>query len=337
MTVSEFEEIPVWLDCDPGHDDAVAILLAAFSPKFKLLGISASYGNAAPEHTSYNALALVTALGKASDVKVYQGAQKPWIREPVYAADIHGASGLEGSSLLPVPRIELEKESYLDAMERAILEHSGRISLVCTGALTAAATLLRDRPHLKEHIKFISIMGGGINQGNCNPRKSAEFNIWIDPHAADFILRDEDVRHRCILVPLDLTHKAIATADIQDRILGNGCNIRRLFYELFLFFGLCYKNVQGFERGPPVHDPVTLLPLLAFYDPSLAATINFVYTRMDLHVTTELCEDEGKLVGVVPTDTEGSGVMVGFDLNFEFFWQQVYDALAAAESTSTIE
>ncbi|AEY98082.1 FAFR399Wp [Eremothecium gossypii FDAG1] len=335
MTVSESEQIPVWLDCDPGHDDAVAILLAAFSPKFRLLGVSASYGNAAPEHTTYNALALLTALGK-TDIKVYQGAKRPWVREPVYAEDIHGESGLEGSSLLPVPRIELEKESYLDAMERAILKYSGRISLICTGALTSAATLLRDRPHLKKHIKFISVMGGGIDQGNCNPRKSAEFNIWVDPHAAESVLCDEDIRDRCILVPLDLTHKAIATAEIQERVLGNGCNIRRLYYELFLFFGATYKNVQGFERGPPVHDPLTLLPLMAFYDPSLAATVGFVYRRMDLRVTTALSEDEGKLIGVVP-DTEGKGVIVGFDLNFEFFWQQIYNALAAAEGTSTIE
>lgn len=333
-------KIPIWLDCDPGHDDAVAILLSCFHPKFHLCGISASYGNAPPNKTAYNALSLITAMGKAKEVPVYAGAQRPWVRAAIYAPDIHGESGLDGTSLLPTPTCTLQTDkSYLDAIEEAIKAHEGELSFVSTGSMTSIATLLRERPHLKSKIRYISVMGGGINEGNRNPNNSAEFNIWIDPQAANSVLRDPLVKDKCILVPVDLTHKAIATKLVEKKVLGDGkSNLRKLFYELFLFFGHTYEDIQGFDDGPPVHDPLTLLPLLEFYGFEQPDKIAFVYRRLDLHaVEEEDSPDLGrtKIVKEYALDDE-TGTIVGFELNMDFFWQQVYNALDKASLSATI-
>ncbi|QLL30695.1 hypothetical protein HG536_0A05100 [Torulaspora globosa] len=337
MTISA---IPIWLDCDPGHDDVIAILLSCFHPAFKLVGLSASYGNAPLENTTYNARSVITAFGKGHEVTVYPGAKKPWVLEPEYASDVHGASGLDGTTLLPVPDCELNvKESYLDAMEKAIVAYGGEISLVSTGALTSVATLLRDRPHLKKLIKYISIMGGGFDVGNRNSHDSAEFNIWIDPHAANFIFSDPDIKNKCILLPLNVTHKAIATAEVQERIHANGrSKMRELFYELFKFFEHCYKDAQGFDH-PPTHDPLTLMPLLEFYGWEASSVIQFSYRRLDIYaVEHENSPDLGKTCIEKEYElSEGAGIMVGFDLNIEYFWEQVYNALNQAEQASTIE
>lgn len=334
------KKIPIWLDCDPGHDDAVAILLGCFHPSFHLCGISASYGNAPPEKTAYNALSLITAMGKAAEVPVFAGAQHPWVRRPIYAPDIHGESGLDGTSLLPKPKCALNKKNtYLDAMEEAILSNSGEISLVSTGSLTSVATLLREKPYLGQHIAYISIMGGGILEGNRNENNSAEFNIWIDPQAANSLFKDPEIKDKCILIPLDLTHKAIATKEVEARILGDGkSNLRKLFYELFLFFGHTYKDIQDFELGPPVHDPLTLMPLLVLYGLESPENLQFRYKRLDLNVIED---EQSPNLGRTEVlreydDNSDCGIIVGFDLKMEYFWRQVYDALHEAELVSSI-
>ena len=146
----------------------------------------------------YNTLSLLTALGKEKDIPVYKGAQRPWFKLPVYAPDIHGDSGLDGSTLLPKPTVTHVDGNYLDAMEQAILQNQGEISLISTGSMTSIATLLKERSHLKKHIKYISFMAGGFTVGNRNKNNSAEFNIWVDPHAANSIFMDEDIKD-CLL------------------------------------------------------------------------------------------------------------------------------------------
>lgn len=338
MTIGK---IPVWLDCDPGHDDAIAMLLACFHPAFNLLGISASYGNSSPQNTSYNARSLITAFGKESDVPIYSGAQKPWVREASYAPDIHGSSGLDGTTLLPLPRCELHKEkSYLDALEAAISEYQDDITILSTGSLTSVATLFRDRPHLKKAVRYISIMGGGIGIGNINENKSAEFNVWIDPEAANFVFKDDVIKNKCILLPLNVTHQAIATNDVVCKIRGEKENkLRQLFYELFKFFAHSYKDAQGFDLGPPTHDPLTLMPLLEFYNYESTSLVKFDYKRLDLSVVEDSeSPDLGKLCVVKEYSLEDAeGTIVGFNLNMNFFWEQVYQSLNLAENSSTIE
>ena len=333
-------KIPIWLDCDPGHDDAIAVLLGCFHPAFDILGISACYGNSSPENTYRNARSLLTAIGKAKDVPVYQGAQRPWKREPVYAPDIHGASGLDGTTLLPEPIGDILTQSYLDAVEEAVMATDGELAFISTGAVTSIATILKKRPHLKKHIRYISIMGGGLDVGNINVNKSAEFNIWVDPDAANSLFADPEINYKCILTPLDLTHKAIASQEVMKEIQGSsGSNLRKMFYDLFQFFSKSYKNAQGFETGPPVHDPITLIPLLELYGWETEPDIRFIYKRYDIEVLTdELSSDLGKLT--VENEfamDENKGVIVGVDLNFQYFWKQVYYVLEQAEKLSTIE
>lgn len=359
MTIST---IPIWLDCDPGHDDAIAILLSCFHPAFNLLGISTCFGNSSPENTDYNARSLLTAMNKINSVPIYHGAQKPWLRKELnYAPDIHGESGLDGTTLLPAPTREANNDmSYLDAMEQAILSHEGEVTLVSTGACTSIATLLKYKPELIDKIKFISIMGGSFNGvGNKNPNQSAEFNIWIDPHAAHYILTNPLFASKCILSPLNLTHKAIATKEIIENkiypIQLRKENLRTLFYELFLFFKKTYKDNQGFINGPPIHDPMTLYPLLQFYNYESSNIINFKYMKMDVDIITDLKDDDAGMVFALKeyndpkmneNDYEGlfdenltsrPGVIVGYDININYFWDQISDCLALAQESSTIE
>lgn len=339
MTVSK---IPIWLDCDPGHDDAIAILLGCFHPAFNLLGISTCFGNAPPENTDYNARSLLTAMGKAQAIPVYKGAQRPWKREPHYAPDIHGISGLDGTSLLPKPTFEARTDkTYIEAIEEAILANNGEISFVSTGALTTLATVFRCKPYLKKSVKYISIMGGGLHGlGNCNPNLSAEFNVWIDPDAANYIFRDPDVKDKCIVVPLNLTHKAIATYKVNEMIYNekNNSKLRELFFELFQFFAHTYKDMQGFESGPPIHDPVALMPLLEFYGWDPSSAVGFSYKRMDISCIDDVFnENSGKIIieKEYPNDSD-VGTIVGLDLNIQYFWDQIFEALNRADKVSTI-
>lgn len=325
--------IPVWLDCDPGHDDAFAILLSAFHPKFKLLGISTVYGNASNPNTAHNTLVLLDALGFNQDeVKVYSGEKRPLVKLPEYSPEIHGPSGLGGVDIPQVPRIqEPTDETYLQSMRRAILEYLGQICLVCTGTLTNMATLIKTYPELKSEIRFISIMGGGINIGNST--KYAEFNIKCDPHAAKEVLT--------ILVPLNITHTAIATEAVINEISGGLDEIKRsplkkLFYDTIIFFADTYRIEQGFAKGPPVNDPLAVfltLSLINKHD-SIEDNINFVYSRRHISVILEgEREGETEIVGgdLGDTDEESKGVYVGLGANIELFWSYILCSLEIAE------
>lgn len=330
--------IPIWIDCDPGHDDVMAILLGCFNPSFNLLGISTSYGNAPSECTSYNALSFLTALNKYKDIPVYQGAVKPWIREPEYASNIHGSTGLDGTNLLPVPKAKLQQGSYLDAIENCILTYKKEISIISIGPLTSIATLFREKPHLKHLIKFVSIMGGGFKAGNKNKTNTAEFNIWCDPHAANFIFHDSYLKNKCILIPLDLTHKVITTKKIREIILGEGVSrIRRLISDLLAFVSASYEASQGFTLGAPLHDPLTLLPLLQFYETENSEAVKLVFMRMDLDVITESNEFEGKMISLKKYECDATeGTIVCFNLNIELFWNLIFDSISKAELSSSI-
>ncbi|CCF58504.1 hypothetical protein KAFR_0E03530 [Kazachstania africana CBS 2517] len=345
MTITK---IPIWLDCDPGHDDAIAILISTFHPAFDLRGISTCYGNSSPKNTNYNARSLLTAMGMSRSIPVYKGAKRPWVRHTHYAEDIHGVTGLDGTSLLPTPSFKCKKDiTYLDAVEKEILKFDGELTFVSTGAMTSIATLMKSKPYLKEKIKFISIMGGGIGIGNKNINLSAEFNIWVDPQAAQFVLKDPILKDKCILSPLNLTHKAIANEIIFQRILADGhSKLRRLYFELFEFFYHTYKDIQGFSSGPPVHDPMTLYPILEFYEIESQDIVNFQYKRMDLEVITDLKDpDVGKIYPIVQYDEtlqhglniSGIGTIVGFDINIDYFWDQVLESLELAAKHSTID
>ncbi|CAK7264489.1 Uridine nucleosidase 1 [Sporothrix epigloea] len=230
--------VPVWLDCDPGHDDVFAILLSAYHPAIQFLGISAVYGNAPLKHTLWNARSTLTAISKENDIPVYAGAAQPIQRLPMsLGANIHGETGLDGTDLLPEPRVSAKAtdlDTTLAAMAAALgAQPAGTAWIVATGTLTNVALLFDKYPELVEHIAGLSIMGGAIGDGftsavtgevDGKPRIGnitayAEFNILLDPEAAAKVFGNPRIARKTTLVPLDLTHLVLATAEVQDLLL----------------------------------------------------------------------------------------------------------------------
>ncbi|KAK2789066.1 Uridine nucleosidase 1 [Onygenales sp. PD_12] len=282
---------PLWLDCDPGHDDAFAILLAAHHPSLKLLGISTVHGNGSLANTTVNAGSILEAIGK-SDIPVYPGAAKPFCRAAVHAADIHGESGLDGTDLLPAPtRPPVTNPTAIVAMRDALLaQPKDSAWVVATGTLTNVALLFAAFPDVAEHVKGVSIMGGAIGQGFSDVPMSkrpgdearigntttwAEFNIYCDPEAAQSILSSPVLSPKTTLVTLDLTHQVLGTPNVQSLILQTEIEpvansaaraptvLRQILHALLVFFANTYDTVFGLDTGPPLHDPVAVAVLLS--------------------------------------------------------------------------
>ncbi|ODV97618.1 hypothetical protein PACTADRAFT_132 [Pachysolen tannophilus NRRL Y-2460] len=327
------KRIPIWLDCDPGHDDAIAIILAACSPKYQLIGISTVHGNASLEKTTYNALSVLTSIGKENEIPVYKGSSKPLIREPSYAPNIHGESGLEGSNLLPKPKVKAYENGYIEAIYKAILDYKDELALVATGTLTNIAKIFIKYPQAKFFLKKLSIMGGGINVFNWS--LNSEFNIWCDPEAANIIFKDFILNEKTILIPLDLTHKAIATIEIEKKILSNSItNFRQLLYDLIIFFKKTYIEQQGFIKGPPVHDPLAVAVLLPFYNLEYENyPLEFKFNTYKLQII-ENGPESGKLI--ILDNNFQNGIKVGYDMNINNFWNIVLETIQIADKTAAV-
>lgn len=177
--------LPVILDCDPGHDDAIALILALASPELKVLAVTTSAGNQTPDKTLNNALRILTLLGR-DDIPVAAGAPKPLARELIIADNVHGESGLDGPKL-PDPAFAPQAMTGLELMAKCLRESPEPVTLVPTGPLTNIALLLAAHPELKGKIARIVLMGGTAGAGNWTP--AAEFNIYVDPEAADMVFK----------------------------------------------------------------------------------------------------------------------------------------------------
>ncbi|KAI2628913.1 Inosine/uridine-preferring nucleoside hydrolase [Xylaria nigripes] len=228
--------IPLWLDCDPGHDDVFAILLGAYHPGLQLLGISSVHGNASLTKTTNNALSVLSAIGKNDTIRVYRGASQALHRPPFHAVSIHGDSGLDGTDLLPRPDYSALDTSVhvTEAIASALRAcEPGTAWVVATGALTNIANLFAAHPDLKSHIAGLSIMGGSIGGGFTsaplgrvnnverigNYTQWAEFNVLIDPEAASTLFQDPILAPKTTLIPLDLTHLCLATKEVRHLLL----------------------------------------------------------------------------------------------------------------------
>ncbi len=242
------------LDCDPGHDDAIAILLAGLSEDIELLGVTTVAGNSYLENTTRNAL-IVLELAGLESIDVYPGAKKPLVRDQIVAHDIHGYTGLEGADL-PKPRKSPAGKHAIDFMAEKIEENYGEITLVATGPLTNVALFSLRYPELVSGIKEMVIMGGGISFGNVTP--VAEFNVYVDPEAASLVF-DLDVPK--VLAPLDMTHKAAITRAELEKMRSFGSDVLNTISDLLEFFMKTYKEVFGID-GAPLHDPTTIAYLI---------------------------------------------------------------------------
>jgi inosine-uridine nucleoside N-ribohydrolase len=252
----------VILDCDPGHDDAIAILLALASPEVRLLAVTTVAGNQTLEKTTANAIRVLDHVGH-DEIFVAAGAPRPLVRESHVASHVHGESGLDGPDLPPAGR-PAEPTHAVDFIAATLLEASEPVTLVATGPLTNIALFLSLYPDIVERIERIVFMGGAIGLGNVTP--AAEFNIWADPEAAQRVLSSGvDVT----MVGLDVTHQALLAPTDADRLRGAG-RAGRLVAELFDFHSRFHKTRYGWD-GAPVHDAVALAHVV---DPTLLTTVH---------------------------------------------------------------
>jgi inosine-uridine nucleoside N-ribohydrolase len=235
--------VPILLDCDPGHDDAIALLLALGSPEVELRGVTTVAGNQTLEKTTANAIRVLELAGRA-DVAVAAGVGRPLLREPHVAANVHGETGLDGPEL-PPPQAAPSPQHAVDFLA----ERAAGTTLVATGPLTNVALLLARYPDVRP--ERIVLMGGAIAEGNVTP--AAEFNIWADPEAAARVFSSGlDVT----MVGLDVTHRALVTGAHADRLRAGG-RVGAVVAELLDFYGVFHREVYGFD-GSPVHDAVAV-------------------------------------------------------------------------------
>ena len=254
------EKTKIILDCDPGHDDAVAIMLAAGSPAIDLLGITVVAGNQTLENTRRNALRVVQWLGV--DVPVYSGCGRPLIREKLTAGDIHGETGLDGPVFPPLTRA-LEMEHAVNYIIRTLMASDGDITMVTTGPMTNLAMAMRLEPRIVHKIRRIVLMGGAYTNGNVTP--AAEFNIVADADAAYVCFT---CGRPITMVGLDVTRKVLCYPRIVERMGRVGNDASRLFVDLMGHFCRTQKEIFGWEGGP-LHDPVTIAWLI---DPMVLTT-----------------------------------------------------------------
>jgi inosine-uridine nucleoside N-ribohydrolase len=241
--------IPILLDCDPGHDDAVAIVVAARHAD--LVGITTVAGNAPLERTTHNALVVRELLG--STVPVHAGADRPLLEEPRPAPHVHGASGLDGADL-PAPTRPLDGTDAVGFIVDTCRRQEG-VWLVGVGPLTNLALALRAAPDLAGRIAGISVMGGGPFG---NRTAVAEFNIWADPEAAAVVF---GFGGPLVMAGLDLTHQLLATPDRIAAVRAEPGRAAALFADLFAFFSETYIGRHDGLPGAAVHDPCAVLAL----------------------------------------------------------------------------
>ena len=254
------------LDCDPGHDDAVAILLAAGNPDIELLGLTTVGGNHTIDHVTRNAQQVLTVAG-LRDVPVYRGVTRPLLNDVVTAEDIHGNTGMEIHGFdLPEPAVEVEEIGAVQwIVDTLMREEPGTVTLVPTGPLTNIALAARLEPRIVSRVREVVLMGGAYGAGNFSP--SAEFNIAVDPEAAAIVFGED---WPVVMVGLDLTHQALATPAVQERFRDLGTPSGDFLAALVDAFRSNYKNAQGFDN-PPVHDPCAVAYVI---DPTVVETVS---------------------------------------------------------------
>ena len=300
------------LDCDPGHDDAIAILLAARHPDIELLAITTVAGNQSVEKTTRNALK-VCSLANIRGVPIAKGMDRPLVRPATHAPDIHGESGMDGPTI-PEPDIELDPRHAVDLLIELLLRSDGDITLVPTGPLTNIAAAIRREPAILSKIAAISLMGGAIGLGNVTP--AAEFNIHTDPEAAEIVFR---CGRPITMVPLEVTHTALATDEVIVRLRAAQRPVATFAADLLVFFASTYRSVFGFS-APPVHDPCAVAAVI---DPP-------ILRALPMHVAIEtggnwttgqtVCDVYGKL-------KHQPNARVGYGLEVERFWEMVIDTI----------
>lgn len=247
--------LPVIIDCDPGHDDAIALVLALASPELDVKAVTSSAGNQTPDKTLRNVLRMLTLL-KRPDIPVAGGTLKPLMRELIIADNVHGESGLDGPAL-PEPGFAAQSCTAVELMANILRDSVEPVTIVATGPQTNVALLLNSHPELHAKIERIVIMGGAMVLGNWQP--AVEFNIYVDPEAAEIVFQSG---LPVVMAGLDVTHKAQIHVEDIERFRRIGNPISTIVAELLDFFLEYHKDEKWGFVGAPLHDPCTIAWLL---------------------------------------------------------------------------
>lgn len=306
------EKRKIILDCDPGHDDAIAIMLAGKSEKIDLLGIVTVAGNQTQEKTVRNALNVCQFLNL--DVPVYAGSPRPIVREkPVIADDIHGESGLEGPVFDELTRKPEDKRGVLYIVD-TLMESDGDITVVTTGPMTDLAMAMRIEPQIIPKIREIVLMGGSYQNGNVTP--AAEFNIMADGDAAHIVFT---CGRPITMVGLDVTRKALCYPSIVERMRANKNPAGALFADLMEFFNKTQKEVFGWDGGP-LHDPITIAYLI---DPSVI-TLKPMFSQIDIRSEQSYGRTNCDYFGYLGKEPNAD---VAIDIDVEKYWDIIEDTI----------
>lgn len=300
------------IDCDPGHDDAMAIVLARGDPGIQLCGITTVAGNQTLEKTTLNARR-VCSVADITDVPIAAGCDRPLLRPLVTAAETHGETGLDGPHFAE-PVVPVADIHAIDLIIDLVMASPGEMTLVPTGPLTNIALALRKEPRLAEAVQEVVLMGGAQTRGNSTP--AAEFNIFVDPEAAAIVF---EAGWPLTMVGLDLTHQALATPEVVERIRAIGTPLAATIVELMRYFSSTYKATSGFD-APPVHDPCAVARII---DPALVECVPS-YVTVETHGATTS--------GMTSVDLDNRwgrlpNALVATKLDFVGFWDLMLNAI----------
>lgn len=244
----------VIVDCDPGVDDAIALLLALASPELEVLGITTVAGNVSLERIQTNARQICELAGRP-DLPIFGGCARPMLRPLETAEHVHGTSGLGGVTL-PKPTMPLQAQHGVDFLIETLMASAGDITLATLGPLTNLAIALIKEPRLVSKIQQVVLMGGSLTQGNITP--SAEFNIYVDPHAAHVVFTSGLA---LTMIGLHVTHTVLTTPDRLDRLRANGNPVSHAAADMLAFYGTAERDRLNLA-GCPLHDPCVIAYLL---------------------------------------------------------------------------
>ena len=298
---------PILLDCDPGHDDAIALLLALASPEVELLGVTTVAGNQTLDKTTANAIRVLEFAGR-TDVQVAAGADRPLLRDQYVAADVHGETGLDGPDLPPAQGRPVEQHA-VDFLAERIRASERPVTLIPIGPLTNVALLLALHPDARP--ERIVLMGGAIAEGNVTP--AAEFNIWCDPEAAARVF---DSGLDVTMVGLDVTHRALFTQAHAGRLAGR---VGEMVAELLRFYGNFHRRVYGFE-GSPIHDAVAVAHVLG------SGLVETLERNVEIDTESELCRGR-TVVDLWRRTTREPNAHVGVGIDSDGFLELLVERL----------
>ena len=294
------------LDCDPGHDDAIALLLSCYSEKLNLLAVTTCSGNQTIEKTSKNALNLLNFFHK--NVPLAKGNPTPLARKVLTCPEIHGESGLDGYTF-PKYKEKYDSRKGYQLIIDTLLENDD-VTVVTTGPMTNLALAIKHNKEILKHIKEIVLMGGSTTDGNVT--KAAEFNILVDPEAADICFR-AGVPMR--MLGLNVTRQILVTDEVVEEARKINTRGSDLFVKLMEVFNKNQREFFGLSAGP-LHDPATII--------SLINDKAFVFEDMNVEVDVSQTELAGKTTCL---KKEPYSCKVAVEVNLQEYWKEIYKHL----------